>query len=83
MEFFESKADEDCWLLTSGYKSYVPEFYGRVKEMQPDESLLLRGPIDKPVYLSCKVTSAEEVEELGTFRELYRKNGFVFWERMP
>jgi len=83
VEFFEGKADEDCWLLTNGYKSYVPEFYGRVKLMQPDESLLLRGPIDRPVYLSCKVTSAEEVEELGTFRELYRRNGFIFWERTP
>jgi len=93
VEFFESKAPFSCWdqqnsskdywLLTYGYKSYVPEFYGRVKEMQPDESNLLRGPIDKPVYLSCKVTSAEEVEELGTFRELYQRNGFVFWERMP
>ena len=82
VEFFAGRADERCWLLTKGYKSYVPEFYGRVKEAPPNESELLRGAIDRPVYLACKVTHVEEVLELGTFRELYRKNGFVFWERM-
>ncbi|HRD51620.1 MAG TPA: glycosyltransferase family 39 protein [Flavobacteriales bacterium] len=83
VEFFESKADERCWLLTKGYKSYVPEHYGRVKEAQPDDATLWHGPIDRPVYLSCKVTHAEDVGALGTFTELYRKNGFVFYERLP
>ena len=83
VEFFESKANERCWLLTKGYKSYVPEFYGRVMEAQPDEAILWHGPIDRPVYLACKVTHTEEVEKLGTFTELSRKNGFVFWVRIP
>ncbi|MBK8227530.1 MAG: glycosyltransferase family 39 protein [Flavobacteriales bacterium] len=83
VEFFESKADERCWLLTKGYKSYVPEFYGRVMEAQPDEATLWRGPIDRPVYLACKLTHAEEVEQLGTFSEVLRRNGFVFFERRP
>ncbi|MBX2979862.1 MAG: glycosyltransferase family 39 protein [Flavobacteriales bacterium] len=83
VEFFESKADEQCWLMTKGYKSYVPQFYGRVREAKPDEATLWHGPIDRPVYLSCKVTHIEEVEALGTFDELYRKNGFVFFKREP
>ena len=83
VEFFESKADERCWLLTKGYKSYVPEFYGRVKEAQPDEATLWRGPIDRPVYLACKLTQEEEVTALGTFREVSRRNGFIFFERRP
>lgn len=83
VEFFAAKAHERCWLLTKGYKSYVPEFYGRVKEAQPDEGMLLHGSIDRPVYLSCKVTHADEVEALGTFTELYRKNGFTFYKRQP
>jgi hypothetical protein len=33
------------------------------------------------VYLACKVTHTEEVIALGTFTELYRKNGFVFFAR--
>ncbi len=83
VEFFADKADEQCWLLTKGYKSYVPEFYGRVQEPQPNEATLWRGPIDRPVYLACKVTHTEEVAALRTFTELYRKNGFVFWTRNP
>lgn len=83
VEFFQGRSGERCWLLTKGYKSYVPEFYGRVAEPQPDEAALLEGAIDRPVYLSCKVTAVEEVEALGTFAELYRKNGFVFFERRP
>jgi len=83
VEFFESKAEEHCWLMTKDYKSYVPQFYGRVRETKPDEATLWYGPIDRPVYLSCKVTHVEEVEALGTFNELYRKNGFVFFKRAP
>ena len=83
VEFFENKAAERCWLLTYGYKSYVPEFYGRVMEPMPAEDELLRGAIDRPVYLACKVTQEEEVQAIGTFEELSRKNGFVFWKRMP
>ena len=83
VEFFKSKSDEHCWLLTKGYKSYVPEFYGRVQEARPSEELLFHGPIDRPVYLSCKVTHMDEVLALGTFTEVDRKNGFVFFERRP
>lgn len=83
VEFFESHAGERCWLLTKGYKSYVPEFYGRMQEAQPPEDALLQGPIDRPVYLSCKITAIGEVEALGTFTEVYRRNGFVFFERTP
>lgn len=83
VEFFEARVGVRCWLLTKGYKSYVPEFYGRVSEAQPDEATLLKGPIDRPVYLSCKITAADEVAALGTFHEVARKNGFVFWKREP
>ncbi|MBK9196357.1 MAG: glycosyltransferase family 39 protein [Flavobacteriales bacterium] len=83
IEFFEGKTDERCWLLTKGYKSYVPEFYGRISEAQPAEDVLFHGDIDRPVYLSCKVTHVDEVLALGTFTEVGRKNGFVFWVRQP
>jgi 4-amino-4-deoxy-L-arabinose transferase-like glycosyltransferase len=78
-----SHPNKPCWLLTKGYKSYVPEFYGRVSAPQPTEAVLVGGEIDRPVYLACKITSEEEVVSLGTFRELYRKNGFVFYGRQP
>lgn len=83
VEFFEARQEERCYLLTKNYKSYVPEFYGRISLAQPEEDMLLQGPIDRPVYLSCKINSVDEVLALGTFQELYRKNGFVFFERKP
>jgi 4-amino-4-deoxy-L-arabinose transferase-like glycosyltransferase len=83
VEFFEDTADERCWRLTQGYKSYVPPFYGRIMEAQPPEDVVLRGAIDRPVYLSCKITHVQQVEAIGTFTELYRKNGFVFFVREP
>jgi 4-amino-4-deoxy-L-arabinose transferase-like glycosyltransferase len=83
VEFFQGKAGEQAWLITKNYKSYVPEFYGRITEARPPEEVLLHGPIDRPVYLSCKVTAMREVEALGSFKELYRRNGFVFWVREP
>jgi 4-amino-4-deoxy-L-arabinose transferase-like glycosyltransferase len=83
VEFFQGKAGEHAWLITKNYKSYVPEFYGRITEARPPEEVLLHGPIDRPVYLSCKVTAMREVEALGSFKELYRRNGFVFWVREP
>ncbi|MBK8340964.1 MAG: glycosyltransferase family 39 protein [Flavobacteriales bacterium] len=81
VEFFETHQGERCYLLTKNYKSYVPEFYGQVRAPQPNEEVLLRGRIDRPMYLSCKITAVEEVYALGTFVELYRKNGFVFFRR--
>ncbi|MBK7553209.1 MAG: hypothetical protein IPI55_01040 [Flavobacteriales bacterium] len=61
----------------------MPEFYGRISEAQPAEDVLFHGDIDRPVYLSCKVTHVDEVLALGTFTEVGRKNGFVFWVRQP
>lgn len=83
VEFFQSKAGQRCWLVTHGYKSYVPEFYGRITEALPAQEQLYHGPIDRPVYLVCKVTHVDEVKAIGTFRETGRKNGFVFHERRP
>jgi hypothetical protein len=83
VEFFESKAGERCWLMTKGYKSYVPEFYGRAVEAAPSEDVLLRGPIDRTVYLSCKITDVKDVRSLETFTEIGNRNGFVFFKRTP
>jgi len=41
----------------------------------------LKSVVDRPVYVVCKVTSADEVTAIPTLKELYRKNGFVFFEK--
>lgn len=85
IEFFQSKASEDCYILTHGYKSYAHLFYAKKRMPTHPESndpyFLKFGNADKPVYLSVKVQKVDEVLEMGTFEELYRKNGFVFFKR--
>jgi hypothetical protein len=45
---------------------------------------MLNEPIDKPAYFSAKITYAEEIKkEHPDLRELYRKGGFIFYERLP
>lgn len=81
--FFTERQGERCHLATKDYKSYAPWFYGRTTGPTPPEEVLFHGPVDRPVYLSCKVTSVEAVQALGTFTEIGRSNGFVFWRRDP
>ncbi|MBK9274522.1 MAG: glycosyltransferase family 39 protein [Flavobacteriales bacterium] len=83
IDFFTARQGERCHLATKDYKSYAPWFYGRTTGPTPPEEVLFHGPIDRPVYLSCKVTSVEAVQALGTFTEIGRSNGFVFFRRDP
>ena len=85
VEFFESKIEEDCYIITSGYKSYAHLFYARKKPADNpnsyDQEWLLRGDIDKTVYV---VTKVHKTKDLLPYKELYeigRKNGFVFYKR--
>ena len=52
-------------------------------EPAPEDHILVRGPIDRPVYLVTKITAVKDYEAVGTFREIGRRNGFVFWRRDP
>ena len=85
VEFFEQRQGEKCYVMTKGYKSYVQWFYSRVPPITDPrahrESWLLSGDTDRPVYVSCKITDADEVAAIPGLKELYRKNGFVFWMR--
>lgn len=87
IEFFESKVGEEVYLLTDGYKSYAQYFYGKTRSYshknEPDRQRLLTGPIDKPVYIVTKVHKADRLRAMATLREIGRKNGFVFFERLP
>lgn len=88
VEFFESKKEEDCYLLTYGYKSYVHLFYAEPQDgdkccfkTEACTQKVLRGELDKPAYISTKVHKAPEIADLPGMVELYRKNGFVFFKR--
>ncbi len=86
IEFYEYLQNKDCYLETIGFKSYAHLFYSRKKEQANKNSYsldwLLTGKIDNPAYFVCKITSAEAVlKGYPDLKEIYRKNGFVFFVR--
>jgi 4-amino-4-deoxy-L-arabinose transferase-like glycosyltransferase len=86
VEFWESKKTEECYLTTFGYKTYTNLFYGEVPMKHSmetkDKQFLYHGDIDKPVYISCKITHKDRLmEEIPELVFLYEKNGFWFYKR--
>lgn len=85
IEFFEQRIGEDCYVQVLDYKSYAHLFYThKLPPSNPDYynmDWLLTGDIDKPVYFVSKVDRPEAYENKPLLKELYRKNGFVFFKR--
>ncbi len=86
IEFWESHAEEDAYLTTYKYKSYADLFYGKTSPQgnskYQDAQWLLHGDIDKPVYISCKVTATTDLEnEVKGIKYIGNKNGFYFYVR--
>lgn len=86
IEFYESLQGKDCYVETLGFKSYAHLFYSRKplhsNLQNTNIDWLLNGEIDKDAYFVCKITSLEEVmTQHPQLKELYRKNGFVFFVR--
>ena len=88
IEFYESKVGEDCFVKPVGFKSYAHLFYTQKPPVEGDKTLdnyptLSRGNPGKKVYFVAKITNLQDIPELPDCHELYRKNGFVFFERNP
>jgi 4-amino-4-deoxy-L-arabinose transferase-like glycosyltransferase len=86
IEFYKSKAGEDCYLQPQ-FKSYAHYFYGNVQpQPKHNADFYLTGPIDKTVYFVVRKTerNMKHFEEAAPEAELlYTKNGFAFFERTP
>lgn len=88
IEFWESKSGEDCYYISYGYKTYTYYFYGLTKphsnKNYANKEWLMRGEIDKPVYISTKPNKLNKLkEEIPDAVFLYNKNGFYFFKRSP
>lgn len=88
VEFWKSKAHERCYFMDYKYKTYTHLFYGQVSPDDPieskDNSFLLWGAIDRPVYISCKIHRQVDLKrEVPDAQFLYEKNGFCFYVRQP
>lgn len=85
VEFCESLKGKDCYISTSGYKSYVHYFYADIQPHEHDNYLdknwLLSGEIDKDVYFLTKIHRADELRNYPELEEMGAKNGFVFFIR--
>lgn len=85
IEFFESKAGEDVYFTTHGYKSYAQYFYARTMPYSnpnaADRNWLIEGPVDKDVYIVTKNYHAGYLLSKPDMEQIGAKNGFVFFKR--
>lgn len=83
IEFYKTRAKEDCYIMNSGYFSYAPLYYSdKMPEDLRRPMWLLTGDIDKPFYLVLKEPHYIEWKHIiPAMKVLYRKNGFVFLQR--
>ncbi len=92
IEFFESKKEEDCYVVSHGYKTYASLFYGKKQPIQKEIEMndkeawkqwCLTGDIDKEVYVITKIHRVPELDPYQDLTEVYNKNGFVVFKRSP
>jgi hypothetical protein len=87
IEFYKDRQGEDCYVRTIGFKSYAHHFYTLQQPVSNmkyrEKEWLLKGKIDKPVYLVTKSHKAKELEKLKDVQLIKHKNGFAFFKRMP
>jgi len=77
IEFLESKQNEPCVIETQPFKSYANFFY-------PHKAVPSINDADKKHYLVTKINSVNNVlSRRNDLHELYRKNGWVFYEVAP
>lgn len=85
IRFYQSVAQEDCYIHPYGFKTYAHLFYAQVQPAHRNTKSrfdwLLNGPIDKPVYFVCKIGGAADLRSIQYLKELYQENGFVFFKR--
>jgi 4-amino-4-deoxy-L-arabinose transferase-like glycosyltransferase len=86
IEFYEGKCGEDCFIRPIGFKSYAHLYYACKRPLigdikQDDYENLAFGNPGKKVYFVAKITNLGDLPNLPGCHELYRKNGFAFFER--
>jgi 4-amino-4-deoxy-L-arabinose transferase-like glycosyltransferase len=86
INFFKDKAGQDCYVANYGYKSYAQLFYFDkppvTNEQSYDLDWLLKGDIDKPVYIITKIHKADQLDKYA-LELVESKNGFVMFKRLP
>jgi len=96
IDFFESLAGKDCYVLTYNYRSYAHYYYPRLQpENKPilkypdkmSESLdfwrdsLLRNPTKKDVFIITKINRKEGLDQYKELKPVWEKNGWSVWKK--
>ena len=86
IDFYESLQGKDCYVETICFKSYAYLFYSSkqkpVNANSFDLNWLLNDEIDKPAYFVSKNIKEKQIlKNHPKLEVLYRKNGFVFYQR--
>jgi hypothetical protein len=87
INFYKSIAHQDVYVMTTGFYSYAPYFYfqkmpgGNLQSSNAE--WLLKGEIDKPVYIVAKSTSKNLSDNDPDYRLLKKEGGFAFYVRTP
>jgi hypothetical protein len=79
IDFFKSKSAEKCYIFHTGYKSYAPYFYGRVKPLGYWDglSVLNRAYFHKKNAKSYLQLSEQERGELDDIQKEWLLHGYV------
>lgn len=88
IEFCKERAEEDCYVLPLGMKSYAYLYYADkpvpLHDNTSDQDWLCSGDIDKPAYFILRSKNLEEYRDFYPELELlYEKSGFAFCRREP
>jgi len=85
VEFYESLQEKPVYIRTVGFKSYAHLFYSRKQPggspQQYDFEWLVKGEVDREVYLVTKLHKADRLKQYPELEEVFRKNGFVGFGR--
>jgi 4-amino-4-deoxy-L-arabinose transferase-like glycosyltransferase len=85
IEFYQSKENENAVIETVGFKSYANLFYAKrpAKLGKPVADSILQYNVhpEVSVYYVGKIQNKQQnMDENNKLKELYKKNGFVFYQ---
>lgn len=85
IDFLESKAGQNVYVTTYGYKSYAPYFYfkypNEANKQTDDANYLLNNTINKPVYFIAK-GPVSDLDKHPLVKLIDKKGGFKFYEKV-
>ncbi|MBK8967347.1 MAG: hypothetical protein IPM36_11865 [Lewinellaceae bacterium] len=87
IEFYESKAGENCSIQPVGFKSYAHLFYSQMcpskgEATMGSDSILVHTPAGKKIYFVAKLSDLKHLSGLSGCKELFRKDGLIYYEKV-